>query len=123
MLSEDYLGVCSYGGGSNHSFHGVGLYGFHWYFNTAGTVGAPRLRNNPEDSGSDRSFKQIWPSLPSEMAMTVGWGINTVMIPSKGLVLVCAENARWGHPYLAPNEPVNYGIMKLLTESLGEEGP
>ena len=122
-LSEDYLGVCSFGGGSNHYNYGVGLYGSHWYFNTSGTVGALRLRNKLEDSGSDRSFDQIWPGLPSEMTMTVGWGINTVMIPSKGLVLVCAENARWGRPYLAPNEPVNHGIMKLLTESLGEEGP
>jgi CubicO group peptidase (beta-lactamase class C family) len=114
-LPEDYLSVRSFGGGSNHYQYGAGIYGFHWYFNAPGTVGTLY----PDDPSAGRSFQRIWPDLPSDMMMTVGWGINTVMIPSLGLVQVCAENANWGHPYLTPDDPdfLNYRIVRLLVES------
>jgi hypothetical protein len=52
--------------------------------------------------------------------MTLGWGINSVMIPSMGLLQVCAGNANWDHPYLAPGGPdaMNCSIIKLLVESV-----
>jgi CubicO group peptidase (beta-lactamase class C family) len=119
-LPEDYLGVGSYGGGSNHYNYGAGIYGFHWYFNASGTVGTLGLKNGPEDSCRGRSFERLWPGLPRETAMTLGWGINSVMIPSLGVVQVCAGNAKWDHPYLAPKGPdaFNCRMIKLLVESV-----
>ncbi|OHB78860.1 MAG: hypothetical protein A2Z25_23760 [Planctomycetes bacterium RBG_16_55_9] len=116
-LPEDYLSVRSFGGGSNHYQYGAGIYGFHWYFNTPGTVGILY----PDDHSAGRTFQSIWPGLPSDMIITVGWGINTVMIPSLGLVLVCAENANWDHPYLTPESPgfLNNRILQLLGDSVG----
>jgi hypothetical protein len=46
------------------------------------------------------------------------------MIPSLGLIQVCAGNANWGHPYLTPEDPdfLNYRIIHLLIDSqFGEE--
>jgi CubicO group peptidase (beta-lactamase class C family) len=116
VLPEDYLCVRSYGGGSNHYQYGVGIYGFHWYFNTPGKVGTLY----PKDRSSGRSFESIWPGLPSDIILTVGWGINSVMIPSQGLVMICAGNANWDHPYLTPEDPnfLNFRIIKLLADSL-----
>jgi hypothetical protein len=121
-LAQDYLGVRSFGGGSNHYNYGVGLYGFHWYFNTSGTVGTLKLGRNGEDPNSGRAFEQVWPDLPSEITMTLGWGINSVMIPSMGMVQVCAGDANWDHPYLAPRGPdaFNYRMIELLVESLSD---
>lgn len=114
-LPEDYLCVQSFGGGSNHYQYGAGIYGFHWYFNTPGTVGTLY----PDDRSSGRSFESIWPGLPSDIIVTVGWGINTVMLPSLGLALICAGNANWDHPYLTPEDPdfFNYRIIQLLVDS------
>ena len=122
IMPEDYLGVGSYGGGSNHYNHGTGIYGFHWYFNTSGTVGTLSLRNRPDVPDKGRSFEQVWPGLPGDMTMTLGWGINTVMIPSMGVVQVCAGNANWDHPYLASKGPdgFNYAIIKTLAESVSD---
>jgi CubicO group peptidase (beta-lactamase class C family) len=122
ILAEDYLGVRSFGGGSNHYNYGVGLYGFHWYFNTSGTVGTLKLAKTGEDPTGGKAFEQVWPGLPSEITMTLGWGINSVMIPSMGTVQVCAGDANWDHPYLAPKglDAFNYRIIKLLVESLND---
>ena len=115
-VPEDYLSVRSFGGGSNHYQYGTGIYGFHWYFNRPGTVGILY----PDDPSSGRLFKSIWPGLPSDIIVTVGWGINTVMIPSHRVILVCAENAHWDHPYLTPEDPdfLNYRIIQLLANSV-----
>lgn len=114
-LPEDYLCVRSFGGGSNHYQYGAGIYGFHWYFNAPGTVGTLYV----DDRNHGHSFENIWPGLPSDISITVGWGINSLMIPSLGLVQVCAGNANWDHPYLTPEDPdfLNYRIIRLLVDS------
>lgn len=119
VLPEDYLGVRSFGGGSNHYSYGTGLYGYHWYFNASGKVGKLKLRSNNQANSINGSFEQVWPGLPDEIAMTVGWGINSVIIPSMRIVMVCAENANWDRPYLAPkgSDAFNYKIIKLLVET------
>ena len=60
------------------------------------------------------------PGLPRDITMTLGWSINTVMIPSLGIVQVCAGNAHWGHPYLAPKaaDGFNCTMIRLLAESV-----
>ena len=119
QIPEDYLAVRSFGGGSNHFSYGPGIYGFHWYFNTSGTVGLLKAKDRRVDPRAGQSFEQIWPGLPANLTMSCGWGINTVLVPDKRLVLSCGGNGHWGRPYLGSREPKNYKLMKRLVESVG----
>ena len=75
--TDDYLKLKTYGGGSEHfTRFGPGIYGFNWWFNGAGD----RHREN-----------LTWPDAPLDTFMAIGaGGNNAAVIPSLGLVLVCA---------------------------------
>jgi len=80
--TDDYLGIGSYGGGSDHfTKFGAGIYGFNWWFNDTG-------RLHPDS--------KTWPDAPGDTFMSIGaGGNNTVIIPSLDLVLVNAKGD-WG---------------------------
>jgi CubicO group peptidase (beta-lactamase class C family) len=101
--TQDYLGVRSFGGGSDHfTKFGPGIYGFNWWFN-----GTSRL--HPD--------RVTWPDAPRDTFMTIGAGGNcSAVIPSLGIVLAAA-GANWGD--LAPGNrdaPQNR-CMKLLVDA------
>lgn len=89
--TNDYLGIGTYGGGSDHfSRFGPGVYGFNWWFNGTG-------RQHPD--------ALTWPDAPKDTFMSIGVrGNNSVIIPSLDLVLVSA-NGDWGE--LEPGNPDN----------------
>lgn len=96
---EDYLKVGSYGGGTDQTPQGPGVYGFNFWFNE-------RL---PEG-------RLVWPSAPPDTYQANGmWNRDTVtVIPSRRLVVV----VRGGHP--GPFEPgaeggFNENLRLLLT--------
>lgn len=76
--TDDYLKIDSFGGGSDHfTKYGAGIYGFNWWFNDTG-------RLHPD--------KKTWPDAPADTVMSIGFGgNNTAIIPSQGLMLVCAS--------------------------------
>jgi hypothetical protein len=80
--TNDYLGIGTYGGGSDHFTHdGPGIYGFNWWFNGTGRLhpGSP-----------------TWPDAPRDAFMAIGAGGNcAVMMPSLKMVLVSARG-NWG---------------------------
>ncbi|HOJ31942.1 MAG TPA: DUF5060 domain-containing protein [Candidatus Hydrogenedentes bacterium] len=80
--TDDYLGIGSYGGGSDHfSKAGPGIYGFNWWFNSTG-------RLHPD--------LPTWPDAPADTVMAIGAGGNCAAImPSLGVALVCAKG-KWG---------------------------
>lgn len=80
--TEDYLGIGSYGGGTDHfTRFGAGIYGFNWWFNETG-------RLHPD--------ARTWPHAPADTVMSIGAGGNcSVIIPSLNLVLVNARG-NWG---------------------------
>jgi len=80
--TDDYLGIGSYGGGSDHfTQFGAGIYGFNWWFNDTG-------RLHPD--------ARTWPDAPPDTFMSIGaGGNNSVIIPSLGLVLASARG-NWG---------------------------
>lgn len=97
---EDYLGLGSYGGGSNQLVGRVGLgtYGFSWWFNhRSAPLGEPLV-----------------PELPRDSFQAIGhWGREVVVVvPS--LELVVAARGHWGGGRLA-----NAG---LLMEAVVDEG-
>jgi CubicO group peptidase (beta-lactamase class C family) len=99
---NDYLGIGTYGGGSDHfTEFGAGVYGFNWWFNAKG-------RLHPERS--------LWPDAPPDTFMSIGAGGNcAVMIPSRSLILAAAR-ANWG-PLAGGDEsaPMNRHIKLLVS--------
>lgn len=94
--SEDYLGIGSYGGGSNQvQAAGPGNYGFNWWFNQPGPKGDRRL----------------WPDAPPDLFASLGARGNcSFLIPHLNLVLVSAFGA-WGP---SPEETANPHLRILM---------
>ncbi len=107
---DDYLGIGSYGGASNHfNDMGPGVYGFNWWFNATGGT-------HPDSA--------VWPDAPADLYMSLGaHGNSSVIIPSLRLVLVCARG-KWGsHEPGDPASPMNT-LLKTLAEAAGwRRGP
>ena len=80
--TNDYLGIGSFGGGSDHfTKYGAGIYGFSWWFNATGRLHPTR---------------KTWPDAPDDLVMAIGVGGNCcALLPSRNAVLVAAE-ADWG---------------------------
>jgi CubicO group peptidase (beta-lactamase class C family) len=79
---DDYLGIGSYGGGSDHfTKYGAGIYGFNWWFNGVG-------RLHPDSV--------TWPDAPSDTYLAIGAGGNmAALFPSLNMVLISAKG-NWG---------------------------
>jgi CubicO group peptidase (beta-lactamase class C family) len=79
--TDDYLGLGTYGGGSDHFARcGPGVYGFNWWFNA---------------TGGPHPDCRTWPDAPPDTVMSLGArGNSAALIPSLNLVLVCA-NGDW----------------------------
>jgi len=102
---DDYLGVGTYGGGTDQTPHGPGIYGFNWWFNAeVGTTG-----------------NVTWPDAPHDTFQANGhWNREIVtIIPSLGLVVAARGNWDSGQNTFAPGDPT-WGMntnLKLLTEA------
>lgn len=104
--TDDYLGILSYGGGSDHfTTWGPGIYGFNWWFN---------------DTGGQHPAARTWPDAPEDTVMSLGFrGNNTAIIPSLGLMLVCASGD-WNDLKAGDaNSKINQAL-KLLMASVND---
>jgi hypothetical protein len=101
---DDYLGIGSYGGSSDQTYYGSGIYGFNWWFNDTG-------RFNPDTL--------MWPDAPRDTVMSLGFGGNcSAFVPSLDLAIVCAEG-EWGDETPGdPASPMNQ-LLKLAAEAAG----
>ena len=104
-IDDDYLGIGSYGGGSDHfSDAGPGIYGFNWWFNDTG-------RLHPE--------VLTWPDAPKDTVMSLGArGNSTAFIPSLNAALVCAEGD-WGEVDGGKRDSKMNRALKLFAEACG----
>ncbi len=93
---SDYLGVGTYGGGSDQTGDGPGIYGFNWWF-------------NPDS--------YTWPDVPDDAFQANGhWGGEVVtVIPSLSLVVACRGNNGSTDPG-NPSSGMNQNL-KLLVEA------
>jgi CubicO group peptidase (beta-lactamase class C family) len=78
--SRDYLGIGSYGGGTDQDFPGQGVYGFNWWFN------APM-------AGREERFL---PRLPGDAFCAIGHRGNEVMLMIPSERIVVAARGSWG---------------------------
>jgi CubicO group peptidase (beta-lactamase class C family) len=96
---EDYLKVGSYGGGTDQTPHGPGVYGFNWWFNEPVRPGGPRA----------------WPGLPPDAYQANGmWNRDTVTV-LPGLRMVAVIRGASPGPF-APGEesaPANRAFALL----------
>lgn len=102
---EDYLGIGSFGGGSDHfSKEGPGIYGFNWWFNETGRLHPDAL---------------TWPDAPADAVMSIGFGGNcSVFIPSLNVALICAQG-EWGTLKGGDVDAPMNRAMALLVNSMG----
>ena len=107
--TDDYLGIGSFGGGSDHfTGFGAGIYGFNWWFNATG-------RLHPE--------VRTWPDAPAETIMSLGHGGNcSVLMPGLRLVLVSAEGD-WGELRAGDAGSKMNRRLELLIESVRLDAP
>ena len=96
---SDYLGVDTYGGGSDQAGDGPGVYGFNWWCN-------PNRSN--------------WPDAPADTIQANGhWGQEVVtVIPSLSLVVACRGNMG-SHTTGSSGSAMNQNL-KLLVEACPE---
>lgn len=85
--TDDYLRIGSYGGGTNQTPHGPGVYGFNFWFNERTVSG-----------------ERVWPAAPADTYQANGlWNRDTLtIIPSLGLV-VASRGAQPGK--FEPGQP------------------
>ncbi len=77
---SDYLDVGSYGGGTDQTEYGPGIYGFNWWFNDeVGTTGA-----------------LTWPDAPADTFQANGHWDQEVVTVIPSLALVVAARGSWG---------------------------
>ena len=105
---DDYLGIGSYGGASDQTAAGPGIYGFNWWFNDTS-------RLNPDNL--------TWPDAPPDTAMSLGHGGNcSALFPSLNLMVVCA-NGDWGKEQ--PGDPTSKmnQVLKMAAGAAGYKSP
>lgn len=93
---EDYLGIGSYGGGTDQMSHGPGVYGFNFWFN--------------ERVPGTRYY--VWPSLPRDAYQANGmWNRHTVTVIPSWRMVVVVRNGRLGK--FEPGVPRSKSNAKL----------
>jgi PelA/Pel-15E family pectate lyase len=105
--SDDYLAIGSYGGGTNQTPYGPGVYGFNLWF------------NNLLPNGN-----RVWPSLPSDTFQANGmWNRDTVTVIPSWNVVIASRGSKPGkfEPGL-PNSEYDDN-MRLIATAVSEQVP
>jgi CubicO group peptidase (beta-lactamase class C family) len=105
IKGKDYLGIGSYGGGTDQTPHGPGVYGFNFWF------------NEPTPSG-----ERVWPAAPPDTYQANGmWNRDTVtMFPSLRMV-VAVRGAKPGKFEPGKVEGTYNQNLKLLIEATAND--
>lgn len=100
----DYLGIGTYGGGTDQTLHGPGVYGFNFWFNNS--VGEPARR--------------AWPALPPDVYQANGmWNRDTVTIMPSLRMVVAVRGAKLGPFEPGREDGAANRNLKLLMDAFG----
>jgi hypothetical protein len=100
--TNDYLGIGTYGGGSDQLKYGPGIYGFNWWFNATGRLHPHSL---------------TWPDAPSDTFTALGARGNcAVIMPSLNMVLV-SLGGKWGEVQAGSPAWLANQHMRLMREA------
>lgn len=105
----DYLAIASYGGGSDQTPYGPGIYGFNWWFNATGALHPTSI---------------TWPDAPADTFQANGhWGKEVVTVmPGLGIVMAYFNGATLGFSPGSSDSSSNQ-VLKLLAESVLPAAP
>ena len=101
-LGTDYLGIGSYGGGTNQTAYGPGGYGFNLWFNSRQATG-----------------ELAWPELPEDAYQANGmWNRDTVTVLPSLRMVVAVRGAKQNS--FEPGNPTNKfnQMMSLLAQAV-----
>ncbi|MDM8007434.1 MAG: hypothetical protein QUV05_14945 [Phycisphaerae bacterium] len=107
--SGDYLSIGTYGGGSDQTPYGPGIYGFNWWFNATGALHPTSI---------------TWPDAPADTFQANGhWGKEVVTVmPGLGIVMAYFNGATLGFSPGNSDSSSNQ-VLKLLAESVMPTAP
>jgi CubicO group peptidase (beta-lactamase class C family) len=98
--TEDYLGIGSYGGGTDQTPFGPGVYGFNFWFNL------------PDANG-----RRSWPALPADSYQANGmWNRDTLTVIPSWRMVVAVRGAERGKFQPGDNENEFNQSLGLLAE-------
>ncbi len=101
--TQDYLGIGSYGGGTDQTPFGPGVYGFNFWFNT------------PDASG-----RRGWPALPADAYQANGmWNRDTLTVIPSWRMVVAVRGAERGKFQPGDDENGFNQSLRLLAEATG----
>jgi CubicO group peptidase (beta-lactamase class C family) len=100
-LADDYLGIGTYGGDSDQSAEGPGIYGFNWWF-------------NDRVPGSSAS---TWPDAPADAFMAKGHEFREIVTVIPSLNMVVAARGDWGSFVPGDADSGMNQNLKLLKEA------
>ncbi|MGQ9651998.1 MAG: BACON domain-containing protein [Phycisphaerae bacterium] len=105
----DYLSIGTYGGGSDQTPYGPGIYGFNWWFNATGALHPTSI---------------TWPDAPADTFQANGhWGREVVTVmPGLGIVMAYFNGVTLGFEPGNPGSSSNQ-VLKLLAESVLPTAP
>jgi len=99
---DDYLGIGTYGGGTDQTPHGPGVYGFNFWFNERTPAG-----------------ERVWPALPTDTYQANGmWNRDTVTLFPGLRLVVAVRGAKPGKFEPGKAEGKYNQNMKLLMDSM-----
>jgi len=98
---DDYLGVGTYGGGTNQTPHGPGVYGFNFWFNAPTPAGA-----------------RVWPAAPPDTYQANGmWNRDTLTVFPSLRMVVAVRGAQPGKFEPGAADSAYDQNMRLLVEA------
>ncbi|MBW2459062.1 MAG: hypothetical protein JRI68_31470, partial [Deltaproteobacteria bacterium] len=90
--TNDYLGIGTYGGGTDQTGLGPGIYGFNWWFNPG---------------------SQVWPAAPADTVQANGHWNGEVLTFIPSLAIVAAWRGSGANPE-SFNDPMNAILTALM---------
>lgn len=101
---NDYLKIDTYGGGTNQTPHGPGIYGFNFWFNSKLPSG-----------------ERVWPSLPADAYQANGlWNRDTLTIIPSWNMIIASRGARPGKFEPGRTDSDYNGSLTLVSDALTE---
>ena len=99
--ANDYLGIGSYGGGTDQTPHGPGVYGFNFWFNELTPSG-----------------KRVWPAAPPDTYQANGmWNRDTVTVFPSFRMVVAVRGAKPGKFEPGKSEGAYNANLRLLVDA------
>ncbi len=105
--AHDYLRTHFFGGGTDQTPYGPGIYGFNWWFNVPVGPGRPLT----------------WPDAPTDTFQANGHWDRKILVGIPSLGMVAVARGKWGDFELGAANAAMNQHLKLLVQAVSDPGP